>query len=99
MKMNPILAGGIIICTLAGYYATAKLSAVNYASPSAVIYKTKGDYSKNVPVTLSDDKSKIVSYPAVQDIYYKGALAYPTPLAKGYWLDNRGINVNSAFLK
>jgi hypothetical protein len=67
--------------------------------PQAIIYKTKGDYSKNVPVTLSDDKMKIVSYPAPQDVYTNGKLAYPTELVKGYLLDNRGIGPNTAFLK
>ena len=66
--------------------------------PSAIIYKTRKDYSKNVPVTLSEDKSKIVSYPAPQDLFFKGVLAYPTPLAKGYLLDNRGVSLNTAFL-
>lgn len=72
---------------------------VSYVGPAAIIYKTKADYSKNVPVTLSADKSHIVSYPAAQDVYFNGVLAYPTPLAKGFLLDNRGITANSAFLK
>jgi hypothetical protein len=66
--------------------------------PAAIIYKTKADYSKNVPVTLSDDKLHVVSYPAPQDVYFHGELAYPTQLAKGFLLDNRGISVNSAFI-
>ncbi len=72
---------------------------VSYMPPVAIIYKTKADYSKNVPVTLSEDKSQIVSYPAAQDVYTNGVLAYPTSLDNGYLLDNRGVNVNSAFLK
>jgi hypothetical protein len=67
--------------------------------PQAIIYKTRGDYSKNVAVTLSDDKTKIVSYPAPQDVYTNGVLAYPTPLVKGYLLDNRGIGPNTAFIR
>ncbi|MDB5285005.1 MAG: hypothetical protein JWO06_4080 [Bacteroidota bacterium] len=72
---------------------------VNYTGPPTIIYKTKGDYSKNVPVTLSADKSKIISYPAPKDVFYNGRLAYPTPLSKGFLLDNRGVSVNTAFLK
>ncbi len=68
------------------------------ALPHAIVYKMKKDYSKNVPVTLSDDKSKIVSYPDISDVYRNGELAYPTKLVDGYWLDNRGINKNVAFL-
>lgn len=73
-------------------------STVDYAGPSTLVYKTRKDYYNNVPVTLSEDKSKIVNYPATSDVYYKGKLAYPTKLEKGYLLDNRGINTNTAFL-
>ena len=68
------------------------------ASPPCIIYKTKSDHSKNVPVILSDDHSRIVSYPDVKDIYFKGNLAYPTILKDGFLLDNRGIGPNVAFL-
>ena len=63
-----------------------------------IIYKTKKDYRSFVPVTLSEDKTKIVSYPNPKDVFYEGVLAYPTELNKGYLLDNRGINNNVAFL-
>jgi len=66
--------------------------------PPTLIYKTKKDYRDNVAVTLSDDKSKIVSYPHSKDVYYKGKLAYPTKLNNGYLLDNKGISINVAFL-
>ncbi len=69
------------------------------AGPPATVYKTRNDYRTNVPVILSDDKSRIVSYPHPKDLYYKGELAYPTELADGYLLDNRGINADVAFLK
>ena len=72
---------------------------VDYTGAPTTIYKTTKDYSKNVPVTLSDDKSKIVSYPAPSDIYYKGELSYPTELTNGYLLDNRGVSINTAFIK
>ncbi len=69
------------------------------AGPKAIIYQTKKDYSKLVPVILSDDKKSIESYPDIKDIYFGDALAYPTQLHKGYWLDNRGISKNVAFIK
>lgn len=72
---------------------------VLYTSEPAVIYKTKADYSQLVPITLSADKSSIVAYPAPKDVYYKGVLAKPKALKDGFWLDNRGIGPNSAFLK
>ena len=63
-----------------------------------IIYKTKEDYSKNVAITLSNDKSKIISYPHPTDVFYKKKLAYPTKLVNGYLLDNLGININTAYL-
>ena len=69
------------------------------AGPKAIIYKTNADYFNNVPITLSDDKSTIASFPGIKDIFYRGELAYPTKLNNGYLLDNRGIDDNVAFLK
>ena len=72
---------------------------VNFSvGPPTIIYSTKGDYNNLVPVILSDDKSKITSFPHPSDIYYKGKLAYRTQLDEGYLLDNRGISKNVAFL-
>lgn len=68
-------------------------------SESAIVYKMKKDYSKNVPVTLNENKTSVVAYPGPKDIFYKGKLAYPTALDKNYFLDNRGIGLNTAFLK
>lgn len=67
--------------------------------PQTIVYKTKADYSKLVPVLLSDDKSQIISYPHPKDIKLGETLALPTALSKGYLLDNRGIGPNVAFLK
>lgn len=67
--------------------------------PPIIIYKTKKDYSNNVPVILSEDKTKIVSFPAPRDLKRGDELALPEPLAKGYLLDRRGINKNVAFTK
>ena len=75
-----------------------KFDDISYAGEQAIIYKTKKDYSQYVPVTLKSDKSKIVSYPSPKDVYYRGKLAKPLKLRDGFWLDNRGINPNSAFL-
>jgi hypothetical protein len=68
-------------------------------SPQAIIYKTKADYSHYVAVTLSEDKSRIVSYPAPQDVFTAGTLALPTQMPHGFWLDNRGIGPNTCFVK
>ena len=65
-------------------------------SPPTYIYKTRNDYSQNVPVGF-DDK-RITSFPAPTDLYTNGKLATPTSLRDGDWLDNRGISPNTAFL-
>jgi hypothetical protein len=67
--------------------------------PHVLIYKTKKDYSHNVPVLLSDDKMQIISYPHPTDLLIGENLALPAPLHNGYLLDNRGINNRVAFLK
>jgi len=81
-----------------GKSSQKKPPAGSSALAPCIIYKTKADYSKNVPVILSDDKSKIVSYPDRKDVFYQDQLAYPTELDKGFLLDNRGIGPNVAFL-
>lgn len=67
-------------------------------SPPACVYKTKKDYSHNVPVTMDASRTQIVSYPDPKDMYLNGKLALPTPLDDGFLLDNRGINEHVAFL-
>lgn len=62
------------------------------------IYKMKKDYSQQVPVTMDATRTKVVSYPAPTDLKLNGRFAYPTPLENGFWLDNRGIDRNVAFL-
>jgi len=71
---------------------------VSAATPPALVYKTRKNYSQYIPVTMNVEKTRIVSYPHPTDIYYKGKLAYPTFLNKGYLLDNRGIGPNVVFL-
>ncbi len=66
--------------------------------PQAVIYKTIKDYANLVPVIMNSEKTKIISYPAPTDVFYKGNLAKPTALKNGYLLDNRGVNENVVFL-
>ncbi|MBN2664782.1 MAG: hypothetical protein JXR68_14120 [Bacteroidales bacterium] len=65
--------------------------------PPAIVYKTKKDYSQNVPVLLSEDKSKVVGYFGPKDLIRSGELATPSTLEKGYLLDNIGINQNVAY--
>ena len=76
----------------------SKVKTVAVSSPPCIIYRTRSDYSMRVPVTLSPDKSKIVSYPDIKDIYYQGKFAVPTLLDSAFLLDNRGIGLQVAFL-
>lgn len=69
------------------------------ANAPLIIYKTRSNYSNYVPISLSTDKSKIISYPGPADVKYNGRLAYPTALEKGYYLDNIGISSKVAYLK
>ncbi len=78
--------------------ADPQMKAAGVTSPHCIIYRTRSDYSRNVPVTLSADKDKIVSYPDIRDIYYNGKLSEPTFLADSFLLDNRGIGPQVAFL-
>ena len=68
------------------------------ASPPCIIYKTKVNYSRNVPVILNEEKSYITSFPGVKDLNFQGKPAYPSELVQGFLLDNRGIGPNVAFL-
>jgi hypothetical protein len=83
----------ILLVTFAG---TAVAQTIPSAAPHIIVYKTKEDYRKRVAVTLSDDKTKVVSYPDPKDIRVPDML--PVQLHKGYLLDKRGINRNTAFI-
>lgn len=75
------------------------MNAKKESTASVIIYKTTKDYSDLVPVIMDAGRTKIVSYPAPSDLFFRSELAKPTGLKKGYLLDNRGINENVAFLK
>ena len=94
----------IIVClSLTGCRTSKKTEKsvvnINFSGPPTIIYKMKNDYSRNVPVTLSDDRLTIVNYPAIEDISMNGKYPVPTVLKNGYYLDNRGIGPNVAFTK
>ncbi len=87
-----IIAFFLLECNSGNYVTNETMIPV-----SMVIYKTKKDYSEYLPITLNNKKDRIVSYPSPRDIYYNGKLALPNKLKKGYYLDNRGISLNSVF--
>ncbi|PIE88453.1 MAG: hypothetical protein CSA04_01840, partial [Bacteroidetes bacterium] len=47
------------------------------AQPPLIVYKTRADYTKNVPVLLSCDKTHIVSFPHPKDLKQGGKFRYP----------------------
>jgi hypothetical protein len=72
--------------------------AVAVAGPPTLVYKTRGDYYRLVPVLLSEDKSKIISYPHPLDLKTGKGYRLPDSLSNGYLLDNKGIGPHVAFL-
>jgi hypothetical protein len=64
----------------------------------AIIYKTKGDFSNNIPVIMNSERTRIVWYPTKEDLKYDGKITRPVVLKKGYLLDNNRINENVAYL-
>lgn len=72
------------------------LTGSSHARPSAIVYRTSRDYSRNVAVTLDATRTRIASYPDPADV--RNGSATPLNLGNGYWLDRRGIGPSTAFL-
>jgi hypothetical protein len=89
-----------LLFLLLGVYCTVSAQAQEAAitGPKLVVYKTKGNYRNLVPVGLSEDRSRIISYPAPTDVKVADGYMKPSKLTKGYLLDNQGIGKNVAFL-
>lgn len=68
-------------------------------SAPVMIYKTSKDYFNYIPIALSDDKSKVVSFPGITDIKMGEEYRTPVRLNNGYLLDKQGVNKNIAFIK
>lgn len=67
--------------------------------PHAIIYKTNADYAKNVPVVLNSAKTAVIAYPHPTDLKNGDQYLYPSALADGYLLDQKGIDINVAYLQ
>jgi hypothetical protein len=83
----------LFIALVIGSCSSKKKKALSFEpkfmpGPNAIIYKTKANYNHLVAVTLSADKSEIVSYPHPSDINPNVLSVHPTELNKGYLLDN-----------
>jgi hypothetical protein len=75
-----------------------KTANANNPGPPALVYKTRADYDKLVPVIMNDAKTVIVSYPHPNDVKNSQGYLLPVQLKKGYLLDKKGIGKNVAFL-
>lgn len=64
-----------------------------------IIYQTRADYSQYVPVRMNAERTKIISFPLPHELHFQGIPLLPTPLNKGFRLDNIGIGPDVAFLK
>ena len=68
------------------------------ALPHVLVYKASPDFNDKVPVVLSADKKKVVSYPAPSDVKALGAGFPPVRLHKGYLLSRYGVSINTVFM-
>lgn len=75
-------------------HAIKKKQIIGSAVPQAIIYSTNGDWYDKVPVTLNEDRTQLISFPAPSDITPEQA---PVSVGEGLWLDRRGITENTAF--
>ena len=74
-------------------------SKVDYDGIPTVIYKMKADYSNLVPVILNAEKTELIAYPAPKDLFnMEGELRFPLPLDKGFYLDEIGVGLNTAYI-
>lgn len=74
-------------------------SSQSSAVQQTIVYKTIGDFNNLVPITMNENRTEILSYPAPTDLVVNGKVTIPTQLKNGYLLDNRGVNINTVFLK
>jgi hypothetical protein len=68
-----------------------------FAQAPVIVYKTSSNYLNKVPIGLNEAGDQVSSYPAPSDLRSGEGLALPVQLKKGYLLDMRGVQPNSAF--
>ncbi len=87
----------LIILLLFSCRSTRIVVPSSYAQAPVIVYKTSADYFDKVPITLNEEGDQVISYPAPSDLRYGEQLSLPVQLRKGYLLDLRGVQPNSAF--
>ena len=103
MKIKTVFFTSVSFLLLAGCRTpsasvTGTEGQLSWMPAPVVIYKTSGDYSKLVPVSLNADKTTLEHYPHPEDLKQSSNFRFPTPLENGYLLDNKGVGPNTAFL-
>jgi hypothetical protein len=83
---------------LAGCKAEEVKTSLKETAP-VTIYQTSSDYSGLVPVQLSPDGQRIVSFPDPRDLKVGDRWLKPVKLKNGFWLDQQGVGRNTAFLQ
>lgn len=61
-----------------GDYSTTDRGSPASTSPIVYVYKTKADYSHQVPVIMDEARTRILSYPAPGDLKMGNGLRLPT---------------------
>ncbi len=87
---------GVCVCMASPLFAQKSIPGV---TPQVLVYKTRGDYKALVPIILDEGKTRIMAYPDPKDLITGSGLSLPVSLHKGYLMDRRGIDRQSAFIK
>jgi hypothetical protein len=87
----------LLIVNIAANCVVAQVA--GHAAPHVIVYKTRHDYRRLVPVTMNAERTAITSYPDPVDVRI-GSGGYPLParLHNGFLLDKRGVGENTVFL-
>ena len=94
-----ILSQGLCVVCLSVAGSAFGQKSMPGVTPQVLIYKTKGDYKNLVPIILNEEKTRIMAYPDPKDLKTGSGLSLPVSLHKGYLMDRRGIDRQSAFIK
>jgi hypothetical protein len=86
---------GGLVSTICVNDTTAQNNRVT--GPHLIVYQTKKNCRKLVPLEMNDAKTSFITYPDPKDIVVGNC--EPIALHKKYWLDRRGIGKNAVFLK
>ncbi len=97
--MKKILIYSLIAVTFIACSTTKKRPKLVGIIRPQIIYKTTQDFSKNVPIQMNNEKTKITGFPAPSDLKINGELQTPIKLEYGFFYDRRGISINTVFLK